>query len=58
MSLHEAAQDLGRTFHAIDVLVAIQQRLEAAGDNTALHHFLRLAPSELDVIVRLEAGIP
>ena len=54
----DLGQDMGRTLHAIDVLVSIQRRLEDARDHTSLHHFLRLAPDELELIVRLEAGIP
>jgi hypothetical protein len=49
-----------RSFHAAGVLVTIQQRLEAAGDEAAaeaLHHFHRLSPDELELLVALEVGV-
>ena len=57
MTLLDAGQDMGRTLHAVDVLTAVQRRLETAGDvgaAEALHHFHRLAPGELELLVRLE----
>lgn len=53
----DIGQDVSRTLHAVDVLAAIQQRLEQTGAHESLHHFHRMSPCELALIVRLEAGI-
>lgn len=56
MTIIDIGQDMARALHAVDVLAAVCQRLEAAGADEALHHFHRLSAAELELLVRLEAG--
>lgn len=61
MTLLEPFQDVARTLHAVDVIAAVRERLEAAGDKpalTALHHLHRFSPDELTRLVEREVGLP
>lgn len=60
MTILDIGQEVARTLHAVDVIAAVQTRLQDAGDEAAaeaLHHFHRLSPDELVRLVELEVGV-
>lgn len=60
MTLLDVGQDTGRLLQAVDVIAAVQWRLQEAGTEAAaeaLYHFHRLSPDELLLLVELEVGV-